>query len=71
MRYLTILDFVLVLSLSYYRATLAAMHFHYNLNRDSKTDGQGRPVLYTTYPKFKEGEATVWEAEVSANYGNY
>ena len=70
MRYLIILDFTLFLSLLFYRTILAALHFNYNLNRDSKTDGQGRPVLYVTYPKFKEGEATVREAKVSANYGS-
>ena len=71
MSYLIILDFTLFLSLLFYRTILAALHFNYNLNRDSKTDGQGRPVLYVTYPKFKEGEATVREAKVSANYGSY
>lgn len=71
MRYLIVLDFTLFLSLLCYRTILAALHFNYNLNRESKTDGQGRPVLYVTYPKFKEGEAAVREAKVSANYGSY
>ena len=71
MRYRIILDFNLFRSLLFYRTILAALHFNYNLNRESKTDGQGRPTLYVTYPKIKEGEGTVKEAKVSANYGSY
>ena len=61
----------LSLSLLFYRTILAALHFNYNLKRESKTDNEGRPVLQVKYSKFKEGEATVREAKVSINYGNY
>lgn len=52
------------------RSILAALHFNYNLRRDTKLDDQGKPILYVSYAKFKDGEATVREAKVSANYGN-
>lgn len=55
----------------FYRTILAALHFNYNLKRESKVDDEGKPVLNVTYPKFKEGEATVKEAKVSSNYGTY
>ena len=48
---------------------LAALHFNYNLRRESNVDEEGRPVLLVSYPKFKEGEATVREAKASSNYG--
>lgn len=53
----------------FYRTILAALHFNYNLKRGSKVDDDGEPVLHVTYPKFKEGDATVKEA--SSNYGIY
>ena len=43
----------------------------YNLKRGRKVDDHGEPVLHVTYPKFKEGEATVKEAKVPSNYGIY
>ena len=55
----------------FYRTILAALHFNYNLKRSSKVDDDGEPVLHVTYPKFKEGEATVKEAKVCSNYGIY
>ena len=54
-----------------FRTILAALHFNYNLKRGSKVDDEGEPVLPVSYPKFKEGEATVKEAKVSSNYGIY
>jgi len=51
-----------------FRTILAALHFNYNLKRGSKVDDEGEPVLHVSYPKFKEGEATVKEAKVSSNY---
>jgi len=32
-------------------------------------DKEGKPTLHVFYSKFKEGEATVRDAKVSANYG--
>lgn len=52
------------------RSILAALHFNYNVNRERKTDKDGQPLLHVSYPKFKDGEATVREARVSANYGH-
>ena len=53
----------------FYRTILAALHFNYNLKRESKVDGEGQPILHVKYAKFKEGEATVREAKVPSNYG--
>lgn len=55
----------------FHRTIMAALHFNYNLKRESKVDHEGHPVLHVYYPKFKEGEATVREAKVSSNYGTY
>ena len=52
------------------RTTLAALHFNYNLQRETKRYKDGKPLLHVSYPKFKDGVATVREARVSANYGN-
>lgn len=52
-----------------FRTILAALHFNWNLNRESLKDAQGHTKLRVTYPKFKEGEATVREARVTQNYG--
>ena len=51
------------------RSILAALHFNY-VNRETKHDKDGQPLLHVSYPKFKDGEATVREARVSPNYGN-
>ena len=32
-------------------------------------DDQGQPRLHISYPKYKEGEATVREVRVAPNYG--
>lgn len=53
-----------------HRTILAALHFNYNLKRETKVDEVGNPIIQVTYPKFKDGEASVREAKVSANYGN-
>ena len=52
------------------RSILAALHFNYNLKRDVKLDAEGKSRLRVTFPKYKEGEGTVREARVPANYGN-
>ena len=65
---------ILVLFSFYYilssRSILAALHFNYNLKRDVKLDAEGEPKLCVTFPKYKEGEGTVREARVPANYDN-
>ncbi|XP_074627915.1 uncharacterized protein LOC141885899 [Acropora palmata] len=50
------------------RTILTALHFNWNLNRESLKDGQGNAKLHVTYPKFQEGEGTVREACVKQNY---
>ena len=52
-----------------FRTILAAIHFNYNIYRKSKVDMHGNVKLKVTYPKFKEGEATVKEVKVVPNYG--
>lgn len=52
------------------RSILAALHFNYNLKRDVKLDAERQPRQRVTFPKYKEGEGTVREARVPANYGN-
>lgn len=51
----------------HYRTILAALHF--NLNRKTKKDKEGNDKLRLTYPKFKDGEATVREVKDKQNYG--
>lgn len=50
------------------RTVLAAIHFNYNLKRETKVDEHGKSRLKVTYPKFKQGEATVREVRVDPNY---
>ncbi|KAK3722374.1 hypothetical protein QZH41_013690, partial [Actinostola sp. cb2023] len=53
------------------RTILAALHFNYNLNRESKKDDHGNAKLRVTYTKFKYGEGTVKEIKTAQNYGKY
>ena len=59
-----------MLLLYFHRTILSALHFNYNLKRETKVHEAGNPIFRVTYSKFKDGEATVREAKVSANYGN-
>jgi len=52
------------------RTILAALHFNYNLNRESKLDDHGEPRLRVNYVKYKYGEATIKEVKIPQNYGN-
>ena len=52
------------------RRILAAIHFNFNLKRESKADAHGKPKLKVTYPKFKNGEVIVREMKVEPNHGN-
>ena len=54
-----------------FRTILSAIHFNYNLRRENKVDDQGNIKVKVTYPKFKDGEATVREIKVEQNYGTY
>lgn len=48
---------------------LAAIHFNYNLKRETKVDAHANPRLKVTYPKYKQGEVTVREVKVVQNFG--
>ena len=52
-----------------FRTILAAIHFNYNLHRESKVDEKNNSKLKVTYPKFKEGQAVVRKIKVEQNYG--
>lgn len=54
-----------------FRTILSAIHFNYNLRRENKVDDEGNTKVKVTYPKFKDGEATVREIKVEQNYGTY
>ena len=54
----------------FHRHILASVHFNFNLNRETKkrnTDEEER--IKVSYPKFKNGEATVRDVRVQPNFG--
>ena len=51
------------------RTILSALHFNHNLNREKKKNVNGETRLRVTYPKYKEGEASVKEVSVQGNFG--
>ena len=51
------------------RHILAAIHFNYNLRRETKRRADGRERVKVTFPKFKNGEATVRDVRVTQNFG--
>lgn len=56
----------------FFRHILAAVHFNYNLHRDVKernADEVERVKL--SYPKFKNGEATVRDVRITQNFGKF
>ena len=59
------------LDLFIFRTILSAIHFNYSLRRENKVDHQVNIKVKVTYPKFKDGEATVREIKVEQNYGTY
>lgn len=52
-----------------YRHILAALHFNYNLHRDDKVNEDNSVPVKLSYPKFKNGEATVRSQKVEQNFG--
>lgn len=50
------------------RHILAAIHFNYNLVRETKTKADGSSQVKMIYPKFKNGEATVRDIRISPKY---
>ena len=54
-----------------FRHILATVHFNNNLLREIKKLPNGMEQVKLSYPKFKNGEATVRNVRVSPNYGTY
>lgn len=48
----------------YCRHIIAALHFNYNLHREDVVNQDGSLSVKVTYPKFKNGEATVRSRKV-------
>lgn len=54
----------------YHRHILAAVHYNFNLQRETKKrNGDGEERIKISYPKFKNGEATVRDVRVQPNFG--
>jgi len=55
-----------------YRHILAAVHFNFNLQREVKHKGtDGAERVKVSYPKFKNGEATVRDVRITPNFGMF
>ena len=52
-----------------YRHILAAIHFNFNLMRRAKESKDDCQRIKVTYPKFKDGEATVTDVKEKQNFG--
>ena len=52
-----------------FRHVLAILHFNYNLERDVRYKPDGTEQLRISYPKFKNGAATVRNIAVRQNFG--
>lgn len=52
-----------------HRHILAAVHFNFNLQRECRKNDDDAEQIKFTYPKFKNGEATVRNVRVSQNFG--
>ena len=53
----------------YCRHILAALHFNFNLHREDKVNKDGTVPLKVSYPKFKNGEATIRSRKIEQNLG--
>ena len=51
------------------RHIIAVVHFNHNLHRETRKKSDGSDQIAVTYPKFKNGEATVRDVKVKANFG--
>ena len=67
--YLLICIFMLFKSLVLGISILAAVHFNFHLQREVKCKEDGSERVRVSYPKFKNGEATVQEVKTKANVG--
>ena len=58
------------LFISYHnRHILAAIHFNFNLMRDTKKKADGSEQIRVLYPKFKNGEASIRDIRIEQNFG--
>ena len=53
------------------RHVIAIIHFNRNLDRENEKNQDGTEQIAVTYPKFKNGEATVCEIKVKAIFSKY
>ena len=51
------------------QAYLAALHLNFNLHREDKVNKDGTVPLKVSYPKFKNGEATIRSRKIEQNLG--
>lgn len=57
-------------AISTFRHILAVVHFNYNLHREDKCkESDGKERVRVSYPKFKNGEATVRSVKINPNFG--
>lgn len=55
-----------------FRHILAALHFNFNLQREGKCkERDGTERVRVSYPKFKNGEATVRSVKINPNFGKW
>ena len=51
------------------RHIIAVVHFNHNLHRETRKKSDGSYQIGVTYPKFKNGEATIRDVKVKPNFG--
>ena len=62
-------NFYLIYGFYFRMVTMAIAHFNHNVNREVKRRSDGTARVTVTYPKFKNGDATVKEVKVMQNFG--
>jgi hypothetical protein len=53
------------------RHILAVIHFNSNLQREKKPNSDNSERIKVSYPKFKNGEATIRSVRVAQNFGRF
>ena len=65
-----ITSFLKILPVFIFRHILVAVHFNFNLQREVKCrESDGTERWRVSYPKFKNGEATVRNVKITPNFG--
>ena len=55
-----------------FRHILAAVPFNFNLRKEDKCkESDGKERMRVSYPKFKNGEATVRSVKINPNFGKW